>query len=443
MNSAAVAKRAEAKPVPAAAAADGDKIFINQPGGYTGDTWHLAAAMALNEKVHVVLTVTEDEKDKKESPKIAKYYNDLGFGARLEINKVTLNPLKAGATSVGKLEAAQHQQEAKTSVKSAYSVYHSTDIIMAALEAKGHQVVVAELRSKLCVGYTETADVVPKVEAFLNSVWKHACAATGTTSPRILFVNGRFEPYNPQHSLNQERFEQIKAAAANVKGTYVYLLANKAKLPEVKALQAGGPQPEAKTQKKAKINKEEADQNAWLESLARLPEKEIGDIYDIVGSDRRRTATFWKTLATDAHKAQLYFVGGRSGSTDIAAFMGMKTLCWDFFEPEDAEYLRLRITAPALMQVCHIPKATQSHVRKEGVPALLKDQRLESSVEEFLKDTFMTSKICVKRPKKARVSASDDTQARKKVEEIFESISTVKRSERLAALFAEPGAKAT
>jgi hypothetical protein len=71
-------------------------------------------------------------------------------------------------------------------------------------------------------------------------------------------------------------------------------------------------------------------------------------------STKRRTALLWARIA-DLQKEGLVhgLIGGRSGSMDIAAFMGVNAYSWDEEKPDNVDYQRLRKTDP-IMTVGHM-----------------------------------------------------------------------------------------
>lgn len=89
--------------------------------------------------------------------------------------------------------------------------------------------------------------------------------------------------------------------------------------------------------------------------------------------DKRMTAAFWRLVATDVSERFIGLIGGRSGSMDIASFMGMNTCSWDealftapnfdpppayknnpgLFKSQQRQYLRLYSQAP-IMSIVHL-----------------------------------------------------------------------------------------
>ncbi|MGZ3458883.1 MAG: hypothetical protein ACXU86_10325, partial [Archangium sp.] len=69
----------------------------------------------------------------------------------------------------------------------------------------------------------------------------------------------------------------------------------------------------------------------------------------------RRTALLWARIA-DLQKEGLVhgLIGGRSGSMDIASFMGVNAYSWDEDKPGNVDHERLRMTAPSMMTVGHM-----------------------------------------------------------------------------------------
>jgi hypothetical protein len=76
-------------------------------------------------------------------------------------------------------------------------------------------------------------------------------------------------------------------------------------------------------------------------------------------ADEQETAYLWSLVAKLKNVRGV--IGGRSGSLDIAAFMGVRTLSWDIVD-EDAEYFRMLLAYP-LMSCCR-----RAGIEEEGRP---------------------------------------------------------------------------
>ena len=64
---------------------------------------------------------------------------------------------------------------------------------------------------------------------------------------------------------------------------------------------------------------------------------------------RQRTAALWASIAALQEMGVVHgVVGGRSGSMDIAAFMGVNTAQWDLVDPTDTQCARLLQCHPIL-----------------------------------------------------------------------------------------------
>ncbi|RKH12082.1 hypothetical protein D7V97_09415 [Corallococcus sp. CA053C] len=383
-------------------------LYLNQPGDYTGDTWHVAAAMVLNPRVRVLLTVSSDSKEVETAPAIAGYYEAIGLGQRVQ--RYTGVKLEKVGSVNGKPKAHQHRDTAVMKVGGEQPVgliYQSTSVILREIATQELPRVRERLQLGLCAGLSDSQEreIQRRANAWLEQLFSSEDIQT------VLLINGRMERYNPQHNLDEERFDIIKEAVLRVPGAHFLVMGNRFALKK-----EGTP--------------------AWLKKAheRRLPvpgndQEAVEDLFDLVGVghdlDRwRGTAAFWREVANSkwGREKRVKFVGGRSGSTDIAAFMGIDVLSWDHFLPEDIEYLRMRVTAPDLMRVCHLHDGKKPRTPEFFVPP--EEALLGPSVEILLRGdpgvAYPTPVLTVGGSKN-REKAQVKVQAKKKKNATYET----------------------
>ena len=191
---------------------------------------------------------------------------------------------------------------------------------------------------------------------------------------KLLFVLGRIAGYNPQHDLTPSRLRQICAAAQAA---------------NFEVMPVGWPGP-TNGSKSGTVN--------HLVKTAAVDVHPCLDLRDwnwLTGSDvadERARAYFWRCVIDYATRNAIpvKLVGGRSGSTDLPAFMGMDVLCWDECHVWNPEYLRLLITAPILLQVTHTAQ-TRVHAPLQVLCDPAPQFRVD--VEAFLNDQYATPKL--------------------------------------------------
>ncbi|RKH72470.1 hypothetical protein D7X55_08110 [Corallococcus sp. AB049A] len=316
-------------------------LYISHPGDYTGDTWHAAAAMVLNPRVRVVLTVSNDSKEVETAPSIDAFYHAIRLGDRCErVTGVKLEKVEGKVN--GKPKAYQHRNTTQTRLGLPVGlIYQSTSVILREIATQGLADVRTRLQLGLCADLSDEQErkIKRRAKEWLDNLFS---SREGITT--VVLINGRMEGYNPQHNLDADRLKDIATAVSQVPGAYFLVMGNRFKL-------QSGDAPKWLTE--AHPRKLEAPSNT---------QSPVEDLFDVAGIgsqlDRwRGTAAFWREVANSAYgrEKRVKFVGGRSGSTDIAAFMGVDVLSWDHFLPDDIEYLRMRVTAPDLMRVCHLP----------------------------------------------------------------------------------------
>gem|GEM_PF-3747742 len=142
---------------------------------------------------------------------------------------------------------------------------------------------------------------------------------------KYLFVNMRYATHNKEHNIASSTYDQILKHARRFGRKVV-----RVGIPQVRSQRTG---------------------RDWMRAL----KEPAIDIYDVnqtdsdspIEVDMRRTAYFWKRVAD---LGNIWVIGGRSGSLDIACFMGVRGFSWDIIARpigvEQTEYARLWMAHP-------------------------------------------------------------------------------------------------
>jgi osmotically-inducible protein OsmY len=296
--------------------------YLVLPGNYSGDSWACVAAMLLDPTIHVILTAKDSLEDLAESTdydKIAAQF--LEFAKQTEgVTNVNdrLHVTVGGMGQQGSDSAVASQAtQAITDHKKADAdpligwTFSSTSVIMRAAERMG----VAALRSTLVGAFTA------KSEAYDALVGRIA-----SQGPCVLLNMRVGRPGNhPQHNMTKTIYSQLKKqiTSAGFKIVRIGTYQNSTWTPKAQ----------------------------WMQDL----KEDNGDgiLIEIFPSgeraDRRHTSYFWASVAKLPDV--LGVMGGRSGSLDIAAFMGVRTFCWDIEKRDDAgfhEYVRQLLMFPIM-----------------------------------------------------------------------------------------------
>jgi len=355
--------------------------FLHVPGQYSGDMWHVAGALLVRPSLKAVITIGS-QGDVKGAPLMLKFFNDIGLGTRVSTLTVNGNRstfiMEQGESGnevldirelPGKLlmwQSAAAVQATQTSSHATHPLYRSTSMILHAMEEWGKPKVLEVLRAGLISELD--SDVCRRIALLVNNLmleFRHG---------KLLFVLGRIAGYNPQHDLTRERLQEIHAAAQQ---------AGYAIMP------VGWPGPS------------DGSQEGTVNHLVKAAQVEVHPCIDLRDwkmltgqdvADERARAYFWRCVVDYAsdNNIQVKLVGGRSGSTDLPAFMGMDVLCWDECDFWNPEYLRLLITAPILLEVTH---TAQKHhggpieVVSDPSPQFGKD------VKRFLEGRFVAPEL--------------------------------------------------
>lgn len=297
--------------------------------------WHAAAALLVNPDLGVVVAVGSDEKDSKGVVEIRKFLTDIGMGNRFV--EVDIKPSKTVFFNGDEVEAkslpgkplawqylgAVQKTRGNPENNTYHLIYRSTSFIMRAIEDHGKELVLRVLGAGLTFGLGRNVrKFVVDYAAEVLEKFK---------GKKVLFVLGRVAKYNPQHDLNPDRLSLI-AKAATQEGFELVIIGWAKEIDQV-AKEAG------------------------VKNYTCVDLRDWATLTGVNQLEERARAYFWRcVVALAKHKSfqiQVKLVGGRSGSTDIAAFMGVDVLSWDVFNINNPEYLRLLITAPCLLQVTH------------------------------------------------------------------------------------------
>lgn len=181
--------------------------------------------------------------------------------------------------------------------------FASTSVIMKAVESRGRDEVIATLQGAF-------AGAPPATHPY------HALVELVRRQGPCLLVNMRRgrDGNHPQHNMTLAIFRQIKGAAA-AKGLAV--------------VRVGTYQDESNT-----------PGASWMDDLDTTEDRVVVDLFT-PGERANRSYTAWLWLQMSKLPGVSGVIGGRSGSLDVAAFMGNRVLCWDIPDVSDHEYARL------------------------------------------------------------------------------------------------------
>lgn len=309
--------------------ASAEPVWVNQPGDYSGDTWHIGGAMVVDPRIRVFQTVSECEHARTRSVQAAAFYSAIGFGDR--VDAVSTRDLTEGLRlrcaserviyNRRNVACASDNLRQQGLTPRVLFVYQATSVILANVAATSREATVALLTEAFAADFPKCLpDAAAQITDTVQSL-----------PDRALVVIGRYAKYHHGYNASREVLDTCTRVAAEV-GRKLVLF---------------------------------ADRNNKL-ARAALGDLHITcvDPYDVHSSanriagtphiDMRATAYFWQMLRS--HGGDCLVIGGRSGSTDIAAYMGMRVVEWDTFNPHDPESLRLSRMAPGLCSTLHIDR---------------------------------------------------------------------------------------
>lgn len=305
-------------------------IWINQPGNYSGDTWHIAAAMSLCDTISLVQTV--HKRDSKTAQQARAFYSDIGING----SRVLMVPLDRDLEQGLHLSQVasrveynhRHKQTAYDALQQygyaeaeLYYVYQATGLYLREAHRNQHSPeTLSDAFTKSLV--KEYPDAVSAIESRAREI-----------PPNAVLIIGRYAQYLREYDADYSRTSIIVDQAYR-HGRPCCLVAD------------------ASNANAKKISNQ-------LNMTLIDPYSVHKDIDSVSGTkrvDMRGTACFWKYLAQNGR--QNLVIGGRSGSVDIAAYLGLDVIEWDVFNADDPESLRLAYMSPSICSTINISKDT-------------------------------------------------------------------------------------
>jgi hypothetical protein len=315
-----------------------EKYYFNLPGNMTGDIWHLAAAMCLNQEfgsaeqnrqvtlkalIGVVKTSEGEGKAKGKyeirSPSLIDFLKALNLPVKqVDVPKEKKRPNAAASfTKVSKdnvlIERRLRDTPGSYRVEEVIDQRVSTTILMHHVKAQGKVAVISCLQKR----FTESLPLPDKMA--MDAKVKQILQAVRAQGPgkKAVLLNRRTGELNKQHNTTDGIEAQIKELASKKNMFVIGIATPKGKPGDIDLFDSAG-----KSQAKQEF------------------------------VDKRRTAYFW--MQVSKYPKEIHgLIGGRSGSMDIAAFMGVNAFSWDEKKPSDEQVLRLLQTYP-LMHIGYV-----------------------------------------------------------------------------------------
>jgi hypothetical protein len=342
----------------------GPEPLLVHPGRMSGDLWHLIFALHLDPRLRLFLQNEADKGDNRANVEncnaIVALLQNLGLSTRFDVVE------SISSTDNDTARDACCQKYKNSSARPCGMTWASTSVIVAAAARSadsimrdvastndnktknikdGHygQMDLSNKFSTLLFGGSGLdhlnsvdipcrADVVKKVSDFLGQL---------KDNERYLLVNMRFAGQNPQHNMTRNKLDSICSVANMLEGFSK----------KIKIVLLGAP---VEVLVKGKESGWVSD---WYNSYSKRSSVLQLDIFDegnphsalyrAMKTDKRLQPYFWRRLFLLAaqQRRELMLLGGRSGSMDIASFMGMRTASWDaaefIYQKENHHYMRL------------------------------------------------------------------------------------------------------
>lgn len=316
--------------------------YLVLPGNYSGDAWASAACLQLDQNIKVAVPSKSSGIFDQVTTQFVNLCNNLEVQNRV-LRQNNLNTLVQVSESQAAIQAAAIIREDAGQDVNPYVgwTYATTSVMMAYAEQHG----VNDLLDQLCDNFVEVTDDFNQHFQRLQDM------------DDVVLVNMRIgrRGNHPQHDISEAIYAQIVTSA------------HRAGLDVVRI---GSYQDEDNT-----------PGGRWMEHLA---EPVIELFQPGVRLNRGHTAHFWRRIAGMANVKGV--IGGRSGSLDVASFMGVRTLCWDVVDVSDQEYGRQFLYYP-IQSLCPRhpggwPNYSQQIKNKQvSCPGILQQEVLESFLD--------------------------------------------------------------
>jgi hypothetical protein len=303
-------------------------FYIAQPTNYSGDKWHIAIALLLEKRCKVIILKKDQTGDQKNLENgFASVYKKLGASeeqilrgaAQAKLRQISPDYWPKRAAFYAKGDKDPNVKNANRPVRMTFA---STSIIMRAVEEQGADAVRKIIRDAFLAQFSNLAKRA-KVDQRL--------AFLGQIGGNCVIVNMRCGHYHFEHNITETIYAQI-AEAAGRQGLIV--------------IRAGVYEPDY-----------HPPSGRWMAAFGdatfkgRPADQRFIDVFDFCSTktsqkvDEFATAYLWARVAQMPNVVGI--IGGRSGSLDIAAFMGVRTLSWDIVD-NDREYIRMLLAFPLM-----------------------------------------------------------------------------------------------
>lgn len=350
--------------------------YMSLPTNYSGDRWHVGIAMALDPSLKLVLIGKRDVQSNADSRyiKIGKQTKELisaligedDFKNRSKRLHLDPNIQMVSKKTINKkfkefidAEIKDKTEQEKINIKmNAKSQYASTSIIMHVMETKGVEPVLNQIKQL----FSQAAERLPTdrkqaIEARLEPLKE---------VEQCVLVNMRCAHYNLEHNITLPILNQIQEVS-NAQGVTVVPVGIY-----------------------DYVNPGHRKHEEWLQKIDGL------DIYGVrkhiqgqsLENNDIETAYFWLRLAEKYGEKVKGYLGGRSGSTDIAAFLGIRTLSWDKLNCEDPQFVRLLLSFP-IMSIGTLNENSQL-LEKEALSHWLSGKNIIPNITHKIKEAVFS-----------------------------------------------------
>jgi hypothetical protein len=345
------------------------KIWLNQPGDYSGDTWHIAAALLLNPNLRVFQTISDAQREAcSHSLKARAFYASIGLGDRVDVLSI---PGDLGARlrqsrvtdriyyNLKNVKAAEEKLRQRGIVGEVLPAVEATRFLLRAIRQRGADNICTKVRDAFCRDFAELFPAAAdQIRQLADSV-----------PERSLLIIGRYATYHQHYNAGAEVLFRLVRIAQQTHREPVMI---------------------ADRQIDLAIQETKDLRIRWIDPFAMHPS--VQGVWGTRFVTQQSTAYLWRLLGENSRDRVV--VGGRGGFTDIAALMGMRVVQWDSFDFLDPESRRLANMSPALCSTIDTsgPEGWDGrrkiHVRQSGGKENIAAMATTDAMRRFCADEF-------------------------------------------------------
>lgn len=322
--------------------------WLIHPGAMTGDLWHIATAMTIDQNLNLVSVWNRDnETDNRNANALLNLVTGLGIDRKRIVRTTSgLGPNQSLGNDQARADGAKRVDTGVQTPLVGHTWASTSVVITQALQGGYTRARVQAAQTALTTAFTNACTASESFQQYKAAFDAYCLGwlAGLAHNTHYLLVNMRWvgrNGQNPQHNITQGRYNQIlaRANAATNPARPIQLI--KIGRPDVRAPGDCGWTVGA-------LGVGAAAPALAVDIYADDPAAPPG-LSDAIWKNKLFQAYFWMKVAEKEASGvgiRFHLIGGRSGGLDIASFLGLRSASWDRPGGNDQHYMRLHWAAP-------------------------------------------------------------------------------------------------